>query len=169
VSKNNQPKGSGQAPAPAVTCSRREALVAASSLSAGALLAGCGGTEELGSGLCMGTQPASAKVVTGADTLAEGKAILVPGTNKPIYVVRDGRGFLALNATCTHQGCDAIYVAERNLYECGCHGSRYNVDGTVIMGPAQKPLQHVFICRNSDGLIVVQPDHPLTGIDGRIQ
>lgn len=170
MSKNNQPsQGAAAADISAAGCSRREALVAGSSLTAGALLAGCGGTEELGSGVCMGTQPIGAVVVTGAETLAEGKALRVPGTTKPIYVVRDGRGFLALNATCTHQGCDAIYVEGRNLYECGCHGSRYNVDGTVIMGPAQKPLPHVFICRNSDGLIVVQPDHPLTGTEGRIQ
>ena len=138
-------------------------------MTAGALLGGCGAPDELGSGLCMGMQPSGAVVATGAETLVEGKAMRVSGTTKPIYVARDARGFMALNATCTHEGCEAIYVGARSAYECGCHGSRYNVDGSVVMGPAQKPLPHVFICRNIDGLIVVQPDHPLTSNTGRIQ
>lgn len=150
-------------------CSRREAIRAASRLTAGALFAGCGAPDELGSGVCMGTQPVGAIVATGAETLAEGKALKIVEAKKPIYVARDSRGFMALNATCTHEDCEAFFVETRNTYECNCHGSRYGFDGAVLMGPAQKPLSHVFICRNSDGLLVVQPDHVLSNNNGRIQ
>jgi Rieske Fe-S protein len=149
-------------------CSRREALLAASSVTVGALLSDCGAPDELGNGVCMATQSIGVVVASGAETLAAGSALRVMGAVKPIYVVRDERGFMALNATCTHQSCEAIYVGSRSAYECGCHGSRYGIDGTVLMGPAQKPLAHVFICRNSDGMLVVQPDHTLSSNDGRI-
>lgn len=147
--------------------SRREMLLATTSVGAGALL-DCGAPDELGSGACMGTQPSSSVVASGAEALAEGKDLRVIGTTKPIYVARDNRGFMAINATCTHQGCEAIYVDASKAYECGCHGSRFGFDGTVIMGPAQRPLSHVFICRNSDGLFVVHPDNVLSSSSGRI-
>lgn len=150
-------------------CSRREATLAAGSLTASVLLSSCGAPDELGSGKCMGTQPSSSVEVVGAETLARGKALRAAGTAKPIYVVRDERGFMAVNATCTHQGCEAVYVESRAAYECGCHGSRFSLDGTVLMGPALKPLIHVFICRNSDGSLVVQPDKVLSSGNGRVQ
>ena len=150
-------------------CSRRAALLAASGVTAGALLTACGAPDELGSGVCMGTQPAGAVVATGAETLIAGQAMRVVGAKKPIYVARDGSGFMALDATCTHESCEAFFVDVRNAYECNCHGSRYAFDGAVLMGPAQKPLAHVFICRNFDGLLVVQPDHALSNNNGRIQ
>lgn len=47
--------------------------------------------------------------------------------------------FFALSTICTHQGCDAA-VAPGNIIACPCHGSRYASDGTVINGPAPRPL-----------------------------
>jgi Rieske Fe-S protein len=140
-----------------------------SQVAASSLALGCGGVDELGSGVCMGPAPTGSVVATGAESLEVNTAMRVIGTTKPIYVVRDGQGFMALNATCTHMHCEAVYVAASADYECGCHGSRYNIDGSVLRGPTQRPLAHVFICRNSAGLLVVQPDHTLSGNSGRIQ
>lgn len=39
---------------------------------------------------------------------------------------------------CTHLGCGLIYNKEEENYECPCHGSIYNKEGKVIIGPAKK-------------------------------
>ena len=45
---------------------------------------------------------------------------------------------VAFNARCPHAGC-AVAVAQAEL-DCPCHGSRFDVNGTVLNGPAIKPL-----------------------------
>ncbi len=48
--------------------------------------------------------------------------------------------FKAFSATCTHQGCAVIEVADGTI-NCTCHGSRFAVaDGTPTAGPAKTPL-----------------------------
>jgi cytochrome b6-f complex iron-sulfur subunit len=44
----------------------------------------------------------------------------------------------AYSLTCTHLGCTVEEDGE--AFVCPCHGSRYNIDGEVLKGPAQKPL-----------------------------
>lgn len=39
---------------------------------------------------------------------------------------------------CTHLGCALIYNKKDSIYECPCHGSIYNKEGKVIVGPAKK-------------------------------
>ena len=39
---------------------------------------------------------------------------------------------------CTHLGCALIYNKEEETFECPCHGSIYNKEGKVIIGPAIK-------------------------------
>ncbi len=49
--------------------------------------------------------------------------------------------FRALNLTCTHAGCIVDWQAEDKAFVCPCHDSHFAVDGQVLQGPAQKPLQ----------------------------
>jgi glycine/D-amino acid oxidase-like deaminating enzyme/nitrite reductase/ring-hydroxylating ferredoxin subunit len=56
-------------------------------------------------------------------------------------VYRDEEGTLhALSATCTHLGCTVRFNDSERAWECPCHGSRFAVDGTVLQGPANRPL-----------------------------
>jgi Rieske Fe-S protein len=48
--------------------------------------------------------------------------------------------FTGLSAVCTHTGCIVTGVQGADLV-CPCHGSRYNLDGTVAQGPAPSPLK----------------------------
>ncbi len=42
---------------------------------------------------------------------------------------------------CTHMGCPLIYNEIENTWDCPCHGSRFDVDGKVIMSPANKDIK----------------------------
>ncbi|MGM9969356.1 MAG: FAD-dependent oxidoreductase [Anaeroplasma sp.] len=39
---------------------------------------------------------------------------------------------------CTHLGCALSYNEKEGIYECKCHGSKFDKDGNIIIGPAQK-------------------------------
>jgi glycine/D-amino acid oxidase-like deaminating enzyme/nitrite reductase/ring-hydroxylating ferredoxin subunit len=57
-------------------------------------------------------------------------------------VYRDEAGTVhALSATCTHLGCTVKFNDAEQAWECPCHGSRFAVDGTILQGPANRPLE----------------------------
>lgn len=67
------------------------------------------------------------------------------------HVVRDGVGKMgvyrdvagelhAVSLRCTHLGCLVRFNAAERSWDCPCHGSRFDVDGGVLEGPATRPL-----------------------------
>jgi Rieske Fe-S protein len=57
-----------------------------------------------------------------------------------IVVTQPSAGvFKGFSATCTHAGCTVSKVADGTI-NCPCHGSKFNLDGTVANGPASRPL-----------------------------
>jgi len=52
----------------------------------------------------------------------------------------DGGGFRVISGRCTHRGCIVDLAPDAKSWECPCHGSRYDLDGHVTGGPAEKPL-----------------------------
>ena len=46
----------------------------------------------------------------------------------------------AFTATCTHQQCTVTGFTE-GVFQCPCHGSRYNTGGQVVRGPATQNLR----------------------------
>lgn len=55
-----------------------------------------------------------------------------------LALMRDESGFYALSLICTHLGC-TVTVTEDALL-CPCHGSRFDLQGTVLKGPADRSL-----------------------------
>jgi glycine/D-amino acid oxidase-like deaminating enzyme/nitrite reductase/ring-hydroxylating ferredoxin subunit len=47
----------------------------------------------------------------------------------------------AVSLRCTHLGCLCRWNDAERSWDCPCHGSRFDVDGTVLEGPAVKPLE----------------------------
>lgn len=75
------------------------------------------------------------------------------GYRNPIVIAQPTQGmFVALDAICTHMNCTVSYNALNVELDCPCHGSTYEVDGTVIGGPAPLPLTS--FTASSDGTSV---------------
>ena len=44
---------------------------------------------------------------------------------------------------CTHLGCLLHFNAAERSWDCPCHGSRFDVDGSVLAGPAVEALERL--------------------------
>ncbi len=70
-----------------------------------------------------------------------------------VIIIRTGANdYTALSAICTHQGCIVSYNASTNELPCPCHGSKYNLSGKVLNGPAQANLEQYMV--NVEGNIL---------------
>jgi glycine/D-amino acid oxidase-like deaminating enzyme/nitrite reductase/ring-hydroxylating ferredoxin subunit len=59
-----------------------------------------------------------------------------------IAAYRDEAGELhTLNPVCTHAGCIVNWNQSEKSWDCPCHGARFDIDGKVLTGPADKDLQ----------------------------
>jgi len=73
-----------------------------------------------------------------------GQGAVVRVGGKQCAVFRDEHGAAsAVSATCTHLGCVVGFNDVERSWDCPCHGSRFNVDGTILQGPAVTPLAPV--------------------------
>lgn len=70
----------------------------------------------------------------------EGAVMKLGGERCAVYRHTDG-GLQAVSATCTHLGCVVGFNNAERTWDCPCHGSRFNVDGSVVTGPATTPLR----------------------------
>ncbi len=69
----------------------------------------------------------------------EGGIVDLDGTKVAAFRRSDGT-LAARSATCTHLGCQVAWNAAETTWDCPCHGSRFDPDGTVVAGPAVLPL-----------------------------
>jgi cytochrome b6-f complex iron-sulfur subunit len=76
-------------------------------------------------------------------------------SEKQVYIVRLPAGFTALSAVCTHLGCLTQWNPDAGLIACPCHGSKFNNEGTVLKGPAPRPLEHFALRIMPDGNLLV--------------
>jgi glycine/D-amino acid oxidase-like deaminating enzyme/nitrite reductase/ring-hydroxylating ferredoxin subunit len=74
--------------------------------------------------------------------IAPGQARVLPDGLGKKGVYRDEDGSLhAVSLRCTHLGCLLRFNGAERSWDCPCHGSRFDVDGQVLEGPAVAPLQ----------------------------
>src|SRR6266511_866954 len=75
------------------------------------------------------------------EDLAPGHGGVVDVDGRKLAVYRDERGLShALSPKCTHMGCTVDWNDAERTWDCPCHGSRFDVEGKVLRGPAAKPL-----------------------------
>jgi cytochrome b6-f complex iron-sulfur subunit len=56
------------------------------------------------------------------------------------WVSNTPEGLVVLYGVCTHLGCLPKWVDVNNRFECPCHGSRFELNGRFIEGPAPRSL-----------------------------
>lgn len=129
-------------------CSRRAVLHGLAATAAVALV-GCPGTDSLspdagpgsttsacGNNLCVDLDDPKNAALTRVDG-----TLIVSAPHDTILLIRTSTtAVAAVSDICTHAGCGVRYDhVNRNLV-CPCHGSKYTLTGTVIQGPAFRPL-----------------------------
>lgn len=71
------------------------------------------------------------------------------------WVLKDPNGeVIALAPGCTHLGCAYRWEASRREFVCPCHTSSFAPDGTVLAGPAPRPLDR-FVTRIENGKLQI--------------
>jgi len=82
--------------------------------------------------------------VDNVDDIKPGEgAILRRGLTKhAVYRAEDG-SITERSAVCTHVGCIVHWNSFEKCWDCPCHGSQFQPDGTVLNAPAISPLAKV--------------------------
>src|SRR3954467_1556979 len=80
--------------------------------------------------------------VRSVGSIAPGEGGIVRHGASKAAAYRDEDGTLhAVSAVCTHLGCQVLWNSAERSWDCPCHGSRFDVTGHVIQGPAVKDLE----------------------------
>ena len=83
--------------------------------------------------------------------LAPGEAAILKIDDDNVACYRDVEGRLhAVSAVCTHMGCIVGWNETDRSWDCPCHGSRFDLDGEVIHGPAVTALAPASIDESVD-------------------
>jgi Rieske Fe-S protein len=80
--------------------------------------------------------------------------------SSPVCIGRDQGGIYAMTLTCTHAGCDMGQngqVTPQGVF-CGCHGSQFDSNGNVVVGPARRSLDHFAVTADSSGNLTIRSD-----------
>lgn len=78
------------------------------------------------------------------EELAPGDGMVVQLEGRRCAVHRTASGeLLAVSPVCTHLKCIVHWNRAEQSWDCPCHGSRFQPDGSVIEGPAAAPLDRL--------------------------
>jgi glycine/D-amino acid oxidase-like deaminating enzyme/nitrite reductase/ring-hydroxylating ferredoxin subunit len=92
-------------------------------------------------GLVENLKPAE---VDSVDEIEPGDGAIARVDGEKAAVYRDEQGALhCVSPRCTHLGCFVHFNNAEKSWDCPCHGSRFDHDGAVLQGPANRPLEPV--------------------------
>ena len=94
--------------------------------------------------------PAAPKVIAKTADVPVGSGVIV---DKVVVTQPTAGVFKGFSSTCTHKGCTVDKIADGTI-DCPCHGSKFNLDGSVAKGPAQKPLPTENIVVQGDEIVL---------------
>ncbi|APE10180.1 Rieske (2Fe-2S) protein [Rhodococcus pyridinivorans] len=138
---------------------RRTLIGGAGVVAAGAALTACGSSGDTGEARSAVPAPTTtappgpdAEVVAAVADVPVGGGVMLE--SKRLVVTQPAEGdFRAFIAICTHQGCNLSGVEDDRII-CPCHGSRYDLDGAPVEGPAKRPLKTRPVAARGSDLVV---------------
>lgn len=115
---------------PDIQLDRRTVVIGAAAMGAGFTVAGCSAPAAP---VPTGPVPTTDVPVGGATIFAD----------RAVVVTQPSPGeFAAFSTVCPHQGCNVNAVQGTEIV-CPCHGSRFDLSGAVLAGPAGSGLTTV--------------------------
>src|SRR5579862_4881466 len=84
-------------------------------------------------------QPGTPEEMTFRRTHTDGRKVYSEKGTAWVVKMADGK-VVAYSPICTHLGCAYHWDAGKSDFVCPCHGSEFALDGTVLSGPAPRPL-----------------------------
>lgn len=80
----------------------------------------------------------------------------IEGRASAWVITNDGEHFTAYDPRCTHLGCPYRWDATQRAFLCPCHTAIFNLEGTVLSGPAPRPLDR-YPTTVADGKLRIRP------------
>ena len=117
------------------------------------LLAACGSDDESSGGSSGGGGSTASGPVGKTSEVPVGSGKIF--TADKVVVTQPTEGdFKAFSSICTHQSCPVTKIEGEDI-ACTCHGSKFSIkDGSVVNGPATKPLSALSVKVSGTDLIV---------------
>jgi glycine/D-amino acid oxidase-like deaminating enzyme/nitrite reductase/ring-hydroxylating ferredoxin subunit len=82
--------------------------------------------------------------ISSYDELERGKGAIVREGLRKVAAYRDQNGKLhKCSAVCTHLGCHVHWNSLERCWDCPCHGSQFDIDGTALNAPAVTALEKI--------------------------
>ncbi len=91
-------------------------------------------------------------VVAQVGDLSLNSAKIIRVNDKPVMLIKTNSGQIkAMSARCTHLGCTVKFTTDQGGYLlCNCHGSRFDLNGRNLRGPASVPLRQFKVSIEED-------------------
>jgi cytochrome b6-f complex iron-sulfur subunit len=71
-----------------------------------------------------------------------------------IFIYKKENKLDIYDAHCTHMGCILNFNQAKQQFNCPCHQSRFDIDGTKLRGPANRDLDKIVFKIKSKTLYV---------------
>jgi cytochrome b6-f complex iron-sulfur subunit len=95
---------------------------------------------------------------TAATLLPEKGSGPIAYNNGKFWLVNTNTGIYAIYKVCTHLGCLYAWQPVTHRFECPCHGSKFNLNGSYVAGPAPRSLDRFkIIATRPDGTVIETP------------
>ena len=75
-------------------------------------------------------------------------------TEGRLWIANTGTRIFALSQRCPHLGCRVPFCESSGHFECPCHGSRFDIGGEWIEGPAPRGMDQYALSAEGDTLVV---------------
>lgn len=84
-----------------------------------------------------------------------------PGSRTPIaaaqaLLIHGPDGFTALSLVCPHLGCQVEPTGDG--FACPCHGSRFDVNGALVRGPADRAMSALKVQMAENGHVILHTE-----------